>query len=67
MTYWAKTTDLEQAREGLAAAEKRQDELLLTIANLSKEAINPEEAQELRDQIASLIAEVGTLKSRLRE
>jgi hypothetical protein len=46
--------------------EKRRDSHLRTIRRLSMDAITPEEAAELRGQIASLIAEVGTLRARLK-
>ena len=48
-------------------AEARITELLGVVARLGRDSISPEEADELRCQIAVLIAEVGTLRSQLRE
>lgn len=44
----------------------RQDEHLALIARLTKESITRQEAEELRRQIGSLVAEVGTLRSENR-
>jgi hypothetical protein len=51
----------------VAALDERHEAHLLLIRRLSDESITTEEADELRSQVASLMAEVGTLKSRLRE
>lgn len=47
--------------------ETRQQVHLELIRDLSKHAISQEEAAEQRGQIAALTAEVGTLRSALRE
>lgn len=55
---------LRRERDGLL---ERRDELLAVIARLGRDSIMTSEADELRGQIATLIAEVGTLRARLRE
>ncbi len=47
--------------------EDRQQEHLALIRRLSMESVSHEEAAELRDQIAALIAEIGTLRAALQE
>lgn len=51
----------------VANLEKRREVHLKLIRRLSENAISPEEATELRRQIAALIAEVGTLRARVLE
>lgn len=46
--------------------KERQKSHLRLIRKLSMDSITPEEATDLRGQIASLIAEVGTLRARLK-
>lgn len=46
---------------------ERQDAHLRLIAHMSRESIDEKEAKELRGQMAALIAEVGTLRSRVEE
>ena len=53
---------VEAATESLRV---RQGELLALVRRISQEAPLPEEANELRSQVAALLAEVGTLRSRL--
>lgn len=64
---WAKVWKLAATlyRRRIAELENRRDEHLRLISNMSRESISPEEAEELRGQIASLIAEVGTLRNRI--
>jgi hypothetical protein len=45
---------------------KRRDEHLALIRTMSTESVSPDEADELRAQIAALIAEVGTQRSMAR-
>ncbi len=45
---------------------KRRDEHLALIRTISTESVSPDEADELRTQIAALIAEVGTLRGAVR-
>jgi hypothetical protein len=49
------------------ALAKRRDELLATIARLSNELPFPDEVKNWTEQRAKLVAEVGTLKARVRE
>ncbi len=64
--------DLEMVRRSNAEHEveklrERRDELLALVAKISKESISPDEAAEMTNQIAALIAEVGTLRAELAE
>ena len=54
-------------REENVKLKLRQTELLQTVRNLSMESINDDEATEMRTQMSSLIAEVGTLRSEISE
>jgi hypothetical protein len=47
--------------------ERRHAEHLRLIRLLSMESISPDEAEELQEQIAALIAEVGTCRGHIRE
>lgn len=51
------------AARQLQALERRRDELLALIARISKEAAREGEAEELRGQVAALIARVGSLEA----
>ena len=55
------------AHDEIVRLETRQTELLQFIKRLSNEAIDETEAAEIREQVATLIAEVGTLRSNIRE
>lgn len=50
----------------LREAKQREERHLETIRKLSMDSIHPEEAEEMRGQMAALIAEVGTLRARLK-
>ena len=60
----ARDTWCRLGEDGLST--ERHQELLRTIRDLSLTAISPEEAAELRGQLAALIAEIGTLRAALR-
>ncbi len=47
--------------------EARRDELLLLVAKLSQEAALPDEVANALNQRGALLAEIGTLRSRLAE
>ena len=59
--------EYEAVREERDHLLERQDAHLRLIAHMSKESIDEREAKELRGQMATLIAEVGTLRSRIEE
>ena len=54
-------------KEECSQLEKRRDELLKLVSDLSRHAISADEAAELHSQIRALIVEVGTLRSQLKE
>lgn len=56
-----------QLREWCDLAEGRRDDLLKLVAKLSNEVPFPDEWKNWESQRASLVAEVGTLKARVRE
>lgn len=56
--------ELEAERDALLL---RRDELLALVARVSRETPLPGEADELRRQVAALVAEVGTLRARIAE
>lgn len=53
--------------ERVAELERRRDELLALVRAVSLEAPDAGEAHELRGRVAALVAEVGTLRARIRE
>lgn len=55
--------DAKELKLQIEVLKERQKMHLQLIERLSMEAIPPEEASQLRDQIGALIAEVGTLRS----
>jgi len=55
--------DLDESQAQVKKLEERRDEHLRLIRQISTESVNPEEADDLRSQIAALIVEVGTLRS----
>jgi hypothetical protein len=57
---------LRVACDEIVRLEGRQEVHLRVIAELSRNAISTEQAAEYHAQIASLIAEVGTLRARVR-
>ena len=67
----ARRLEAEQDRDELQARveqlEERHQAHLETIRRLSNEAIAPAEAQEITEQRAALMAEVGTLRAELAE
>ncbi len=60
-----KLTVLEEMAGKCQRLEERHQEHLELIVRLSKDSITTSEAEEMRGQIAKLIAEVGTLRADL--
>jgi hypothetical protein len=58
--------DRDDVHKQNAELHVRQQEHLRVIRQLSTDSISPEEADELRGQVATLVAEVGTLRSETR-
>jgi hypothetical protein len=56
-----------QAAANYARLQDRHEEHLRLIRKLSTDSIAPEEAEELRTQIAALVAELGTCRGYVRE
>jgi hypothetical protein len=52
---------------GCETKDKRIQELLELVAKLSRETPYPDEFDDLEARVAKLIAEVGTLRARLRK
>lgn len=65
LCYWRATAEANEAE--IARLNARHQKHLRLIRTMSSESVSPEEATELRGQIAALIAEVGTLRSRPTE
>lgn len=60
---WRRAAELENA---VAKLESRHSDHLRIIADMSRNSIDQNEAEEMRTQIAVMIARIGTLRTQLR-